>query len=151
MPKLYNTGTEIIEFTFGGNIYTLLPKHGTFKRVKEPYNVPIFDYKKNKELTLKRTREVWNKLSDEGRNSNWVEVPKEGVPTAIKAADELGLREFLRPEDEVLKAADDRLRELEDIVKTKEQELRDKEKDHAMKLAMLQRVEQEQVNKVARK
>lgn len=149
MIKLYNTGTEVFEFTYGGNIYTLLPKHGTYRREKEPYEVIIPGLKGKRDVTMKRTRDVWVKVSDEGRNSNWAEMPEEAVPVARKLADSQGILEHIQRESVVLKAEEDKIEALEARVKEKEEELKRAEKENAMKLAMLQKIEQEAVKKVA--
>lgn len=151
MTKLYNVGTEPFEFTHGGVEYVILPKTGTYAREMQPYDVLIEGNPGKKDKILKRFKPAMVKKSDEGRNSNWAEMPQLSVSYALSMADKAGLLDSIKKESVVLKEEEDKIKELENKVALKEKELEAKEKEHALKLAMLERIEKESVQRVARK
>jgi hypothetical protein len=147
--KIYNVGSEVFTFIHGGTTFVLLPKEGTFERQKEFYDVETTSAKGNVHK-MKRFIEVWKKVSDEGTNNNFVDLPAaEFVSACFKKAEKEGYSNFLKRESEIIKLEQDRVAAIEKRAKLLEKELEEKEHEMRVKLATLERVEKEAFSKTA--
>jgi membrane-bound ClpP family serine protease len=147
--RIYNTGTEVFEFTHGGMLITLLPKYGTFERKKESYEAEI-QGNKGRMGKVTRFKDIWVKTSDEGINTNYKELRKDYAEVCMKEASKLS-RSDIKQENEVIKAEMDKVAAVEKKVKEKEAELAKQEQELNLKMAMLKKVEEEAISKAAAK
>ena len=147
--KIYNIGTEVFEFQHGGGAFQIFPREGTFERQKESYTVEIA-HARGGTTSLKRFRDVWVKISDEGTNSNFVEVPSaEFFDAAMRRAIATGMEQLIKKESEIIKKENDRVAAIELKNKKLEAELAKQEQELNLKMAMLKKVEEEAISKAA--
>jgi len=149
--KMFNVGDRVFTFIHGGTTFTILPKNGHFVKERAYYDVETVSGKGTVHK-LKRFNEVWVKKSDEGINSNYVELPStEYVSACMKRAEAEGFTEFLKKEEDMRKAEQERIAELERINRARESELRQKDQELQLKLAMLKKVEEEAISAAAKR
>lgn len=149
--KIYNIGTDVFEFQHSGGTFQIFPKEGTFERQKEAYTVDI-PHSRGGVTSLKRFRDKWVKLSEEGTNSNFVEVPgPEFFDAAMRRAAAVGAEHLIKKESEIIKKENDRVAAIELKNKKLEAELAKQEQELNLKMAMLKKVEEEAISKAASK
>lgn len=147
--RIYNTGTEVFHFEHGGMTHVLLPKYGTYAKVRKPHEVEIIG-NKGRSAKVIRHVDAWEKTSDEGINTNYKELRKDYAEVCMKVA-AAAERADIKQENEVVKAELDKVAAVEKKVREKEAELAKQEQELNLKMAMLKKVEEEAINKAASK